>query len=238
MLEIKDLSYEYKGGFKALSDVTIKIGDNESVGLIGANGAGKSTLFKALTGLIDFEGEITVDGLISDKKNIAQIRKKIGYVVQESEDQMFMPKVIDDVMFGLLNYGTSREEAVRISDEILESLGLSYLRDRYNHTLSGGEIKMAAIATILALKPDIVLFDEPTSSLDPHNRRMIINTLNSIKSTKIVASHDLDLVYDTCDRIILMNGGMVVKVGGRDEILKDEKLLTDNMLELPLRFQK
>lgn len=238
MLEIKDLSYEYKGGFKALSDVTIKIGDNESVGLIGANGAGKSTLFKALTGLIDFEGEITVDGLISDKKNIAQIRKKIGYVVQESEDQMFMPKVIDDVMFGLLNYGTSREEAVRISDEILESLGLSYLRDRYNHTLSGGEIKMAAIATILALKPDIVLFDEPTSSLDPHNRRMIINTLNSIKSTKIVASHDLDLVYDTCDRIILMNGGRVVKVGGRDEILKDEKLLTDNMLELPLRFQK
>ena len=238
MLEIKDLSYEYKGGFKALSDVSIKIGDNESVGLIGANGAGKSTLFKALTGLIDFEGEITVDGLISDKKNIAQIRKKIGYVVQESEDQMFMPKVIDDVMFGLLNYGTSREEAVRISDEILESLGLSYLRDRYNHTLSGGEIKMAAIATILALKPDIVLFDEPTSSLDPHNRRMIINTLNSIKSTKIVASHDLDLVYDTCDRIILMNGGRVVKVGGRDEILKDEKLLTDNMLELPLRFQK
>ncbi len=238
MLEIKDLSYEYKGGFKALSDVTIKIGDNESVGLIGANGAGKSTLFKALTGLIDFEGEITVDGLISDKKNIAQIRKKIGYVVQESEDQMFMPKVIDDVMFGLLNYGTSREEAVRISDEILESLGLSYLRDRYNHTLSGGEIKMAAIATILALKPDIVLFDEPTSSLDPHNRRMIINTLNSIKSTKIVASHDLDLVYDTCDRIILMNGGRVVKVGEKDEILKDEKLLTDNMLELPLRFQK
>lgn len=238
MLEIKDLSYEYKGGFKALSDVTIKIGDNESVGLIGANGAGKSTLFKALTGLIDFEGEITVDGLISDKKNIAQIRKKIGYVVQESEDQMFMPKVIDDVMFGLLNYGTSREEAVRISDEILERLGLSYLRDRYNHTLSGGEIKMAAIATILALKPDIVLFDEPTSSLDPHNRRMIINTLNSIKSTKIVASHDLDLVYDTCDRIILMNSGKVVKVGGRDEILKDEKLLTDNMLELPLRFQK
>ena len=238
MLEIKDLSYEYKGGFKALSDVSIKIGDNESVGLIGANGAGKSTLFKALTGLIDFEGEITVDGLISDKKNIAQIRKKIGYVVQESEDQMFMPKVIDDVMFGLLNYGTSREEAVRISDEILESLGLSYLRDRYNHTLSGGEIKMAAIATILALKPDIVLFDEPTSSLDPHNRRMIINTLNSIKSTKIVASHDLDLVYDTCDRIILMNGGRVVKVGGRDEMLKDEKLLTDNMLELPLRFQK
>lgn len=238
MLEIKDLSYEYKGGFRALSDVSIKIGDNESVGLIGANGAGKSTLFKALTGLIDFEGEITVDGLISDKKNIAQIRKKIGYVVQESEDQMFMPKVIDDVMFGLLNYGTSREEAVRISDEILESLGLSYLRDRYNHTLSGGEIKMAAIATILALKPDIVLFDEPTSSLDPHNRRMIINTLNSIKSTKIVASHDLDLVYDTCDRIILMNGGRVVKVGGRDEILKDEKLLTDNMLELPLRFQK
>lgn len=238
MLEIKDLSYEYKGGFKALSDVSIKIGDNESVGLIGANGAGKSTLFKALTGLIDFEGEITVDGLISDKKNIAQIRKKIGYVVQESEDQMFMPKVIDDVMFGLLNYGTSREEAVRISDEILGSLGLSYLRDRYNHTLSGGEIKMAAIATILALKPDIVLFDEPTSSLDPHNRRMIINTLNFIKSTKIVASHDLDLVYDTCDRIILMNGGRVVRVGGRDEILKDEKLLTDNMLELPLRFQK
>ena len=238
MLEIKDLSYEYKGGFKALSDVTIKIGNNESVGLIGANGAGKSTLFKALTGLIDFEGEITVDGLLSDKKNIAQIRKKIGYVVQESEDQMFMPKVIDDVMFGLLNYGTSREEAVRISDEILESLDLLYLRDRYNHTLSGGEIKMAAIATILALKPDIVLFDEPTSSLDPHNRRMIINTLNSIKSTKIVASHDLDLVYDTCDRIILMNGGRVVKAGGRDEILKDEKLLTDNMLELPLRFQK
>lgn len=238
MLKINDLSYEYKGGFKALSGVSLEIGDNESVGIIGANGAGKSTLFKAITGLIPYDGEIIVDGIVSGKKTISDIRKKIGYVVQESDDQMFMPKVIDDMVFGLINYGTSKEEAVKISEDILSKLGISDIKDRYNHTLSGGEIKMAAIATILALSPDIVLFDEPTSSLDPHNRRMIINTLNSIKSTKIIASHDLDLVYDTCDKIILMNGGKIVSSGAKEEILKDEKLLTDNMLELPLRFQR
>ena len=238
MIEIKGLSYEYPGGFKALDNIDLTIGNNQSIGLIGANGAGKSTLFKSLTGLIPYEGQIIVDDVLADRKSINSIRKKIGYVVQESDDQMFMPKVFDDMLFGLINYGMKKDEAIKASEATLKELDIFDLKERYNHNLSGGEKKMAAIATILVMKPETVLFDEPTSSLDPRNRRKIINILNGINSTKVIASHDLDLIYDTCDRIILMNGGRIVAEGGKDEILRDEKLLSANMLELPLKFQK
>lgn len=234
MIDIKGLTVEYDGGIKALDSIDLTVSEGDSLGLIGANGAGKSSLFRALTGLTSFTGSISFNGLDVIKKNLPSIRQDIGYVIQESDDQMFMPKVIEDMIFGPVNYGTSKEEAVKKADEILKKLEISHLKDRYNHKISGGEKKMAAIATILMMKPKVILFDEPTSSLDPHNRRTVINAINGIDSTKIIASHDLDLIYDTCGKVALINQGRIVKVGDRDEILRDKELLENNGLELPL----
>ncbi|MCR5805104.1 MAG: energy-coupling factor ABC transporter ATP-binding protein [Clostridia bacterium] len=234
MIDIKGLTVEYEGGIKALDGVDLVISEGDSLGLIGANGAGKSSLFRSLTGLTAFEGSVMFNGLEVIKKNMPEIRKDIGYVIQESDDQMFMPKVIEDMIFGPVNYGMSKDDAVKKAEEILEQLEISHLKDRYNHKISGGEKKMAAIATILMMKPKVILFDEPTSSLDPHNRRIVLNAIKGIDATKIIASHDLDLIYDTCEKVVLLNHGRIVKVGSRDDILRDADLLEKNGLELPL----
>ena len=234
MIDIKGLTVEYEGGIKALDGVDLTISEGDSLGLIGANGAGKSSLFRSLTGLTAFKGSIMFNGLEVVKKNMPEIRKSLGYVIQESDDQMFMPKVIEDMIFGPVNFGTTKEDAIRKADEILKELDISHLRDRYNHKISGGEKKMAAIATILMMKPKVILFDEPTSSLDPHNRRTVINAIKGIDATRIIASHDLDLIYDTCEKVVLLNHGRIVKTGNRDDILRDKMLLEENGLELPL----
>ncbi|MBO7452967.1 MAG: ABC transporter ATP-binding protein [Clostridiales bacterium] len=236
MIKITDLKVIYDNDFVSLDSISFNIDEGECVGLIGPNGAGKSTLFRSLTGLIDHEGTILVDGVEVTSKNLSEIRKKIGYVIQESDDQMFMPTVIEDMIFGPVNYGGNKDDVIKEADKILAKLKISHLKEKYNHKLSGGEKKMASIATILMMKPDIILFDEPTSSLDPSNRRLVMNTIKEVKGTKIIASHDLDLVYDICDKVILMNKGKVIKVGGKDEILRDKTLLESNDLELPLSF--
>ena len=236
MIKITDLKVIYDNDFVSLDSISFNIDEGECVGLIGPNGAGKSTLFRSLTGLIDHEGTILVDGVEVTSKNLSEIRKKIGYVIQESDDQMFMPTVIEDMIFGPVNYGGNKDDVIKEADKILAKLKISHLKEKYNHKLSGGEKKMASIATILMMKPDIILFDEPTSSLDPSNRRLVMNTIKEVKGTKIITSHDLDLVYDICDKVILMNKGKVIKVGGKDEILRDKTLLESNDLELPLSF--
>ena len=169
--------------------------------------------------------------------HIAGIRKKLGFVLQNSDNQMFMPTVLEDMMFGLLNSGMTRQEAEERVDSTLESLGLTDLKYLYNHKISGGEKRMAAVATVLAMEPEVLLMDEPTSALDPYNRRVVIRAINSLPQTKIITSHDLDMIYDTCSRVILLAGGKVAADGPAREILRDEKLLTANRMELPLRFQ-
>jgi cobalt/nickel transport system ATP-binding protein len=141
------------------------------------------------------------------------------------------------MMFGLLNSGMTRQEAEERVDRTLESLGLMDLKYLYNHKISGGEKRMAAVATVLAMEPEVLLMDEPTSALDPYNRRVVIRAINSLPQTKIITSHDLDMIYDTCSRVILLAGGKVAADGPVREILRDEKLLTANRMELPLRFQ-
>ena len=181
MIEIRNLTYEYEPGRPVLQDISFAIGNGESVGLIGANGAGKSTLMRIMLGLLETQDAVYIDGIPVAKPNLAKIRKKLGFVLQNSDNQMFMPTVKDDIAFGLLNYGISAAEADQKTDEVLESLHISYLKDRYNHRISGGEKRMAAIAAVLAMEPDALLMDEPTSALDPRNRRMIIETIRSLK---------------------------------------------------------
>ena len=234
MIQFENVCVYYEKGTEILHSLSFEIKAGERVGLIGANGAGKSTLFKALTGLVPFEGEITVCGLTLDKDNLAQIRTKTGYIMQNSDNQMFMPRVIDDMVFGPVNYGMSRDEAEKSASEALEKLDAAYLRDKYNHKLSGGEKRLAAIAAILAMKPEILLFDEPSSALDPKNRRNLIGIVNTLPETKIIATHDLDFVLDTCERVILLSKGKIAADGSAAEILADKVLLEKNGLELPL----
>ena len=234
MIEFENVSFAYEQGAPVIDGMSFTIADGESVGLIGANGAGKSTIMKLLLGLVSGEGRIAVDGIDVNRENLGKIRQKLGFVLQNSDNQMFMPTVFEDMMFAPLNYMVSREAAEKRVDEVLERLDLQYLKHKYNHKISGGEKRMAAIATILAMEPEAVLMDEPTSALDPYNRRVVINTIRGMKQTKIITSHDLDMIMDTCDRVILISRGRIVADGNAEEILSSKELLEANRMELPL----
>ena len=233
MIEFKNVSFAYDKNAPVLEGLSFRIEDGESVGLIGANGAGKSTLMKILLGLLPCSGEVTVDGLRVEKKNLPEIRRRLGYVLQDSDNQMFMPTVFEDMMFAPRNYGLSKEDAEARVDKVLAELGLTELKHRYNHKISGGEKRMAAIATILAMEPKAILMDEPSTALDPCNRRTVINAVNKLKMTKLIASHDLDMILDTCDRVLLLSGGRLIADGKADTILRDKALLEANRMELP-----
>ena len=233
MIEFQDVSFSYERGTPVIEHLSFRIEAGESVGLIGANGAGKSTVMKLLLGLISGEGQVLVDGTPVQKTTLAQIRRKLGFVLQNSDHQMFMPTVYEDMMFAPLNYGISREEAEERVDAVLDRLGLQDLKHRHNHRISGGEKRMAAIATILAMEPEAILMDEPTAALDPYNRRIIINTIRELEQTKLITSHDLDMILDTCDRVILLSNGRIVADGKADTILRDKALLEANRMELP-----
>lgn len=236
MITFEHVSYAYEKGRPVLNDISFRIEDGESVGLIGANGAGKSTIMKLLLGLLSGEGKITVDGDEVKKENLAKIRRKLGFVLQNSDNQMFMPTVYEDMIFAPLNYGMSREEANRRVDEVLDRLGLQELKHRHNHKISSGEKRMAAIATILAMDPAAVLMDEPSAALDPYNRRIVINTIRELQQLKLITSHDLDMILDTCDRVILLSNGRIAADGPADLILRDRALLERNRMELPFRY--
>ena len=232
MLVFDHVSVFY-GGTQVLRELSFSIQDGEQAGLIGANGAGKSTLMKAALGLVPYTGSITVDGFPVTRENLPAVRRKLGYVLQDADNQMFMPTVLDDMLFGPMNYGLSREEAERQADETLASLRMEHLKLRHNHKMSGGEKRMAAVAAILAMKPDMLLMDEPSTALDPQNRRKLINTLNKLPVTKIIATHDLDMVLETCDRVILLHHGRLAADGPADVLLRDKALMEGNHLELP-----
>lgn len=233
MIEFDNVSFSYEKKTSVLKNLSFTINDGESVGLIGANGAGKSTIMKILLGLIPCDGEVRVDGIPVKKENLPEIRRKLGFVLQNSDNQMFMPTVYEDMMFAPRNYGLSKEEAEEKVDKVLTELGLTELKHRYNHKISGGEKRMAAIATVLAMEPEAVLMDEPSTALDPMNRRTVINAINKLTMTKLIASHDLDMILDTCDRVILISSGEIVADGRADEILRNKELLEANRMELP-----
>lgn len=236
MIAFEHVSFSYERGRPVLQDLSFRIGKGESVGLIGANGAGKSTVMRLLLGLQQGEGRILVDGTEVCKANLGEIRRKLGFVLQNSDNQMFMPTVYEDMIFAPLNYGLSREEAERRVDEVLERLGLQELKHRHNHKISGGEKRMAAIATVLAMEPEAVLMDEPSSALDPYNRRVVMRAIQDLPQTKLIASHDLDMILELCERVILLSGGRIAADGPAEQILRDRELLERHRLELPMRL--
>ena len=238
-IEVENLSFAYPNGNHVLTDVSFHVAEGESVGLIGANGVGKSTLLKLFVGLIDgYQGKIRIDGLDVEKKNLAVIRKSAGYVFQDSDSQLFLSTVYEDVAFGPRNYGYSEEEVERHVTEALRKVHLEDLRDRQIYRMSGGQKKLASLATILSMEPQIMLLDEPSIALDPRNRRNLIRILNEIRVAKVIASHDLDMILDTCERIVLLFDGKIVRDGKTEEILRDKHLLEENGLELPLVLQQ
>ena len=238
MIVFEDVGFSYERGVPVLEGLSLSIHAGECVGLIGANGAGKSTLMQLVLGLLPHNGSLRVDGLEVEKKNLAEVRRRVGYVLQDSDNQLFMPTVLEDMVFGPCNYGMPRAEAEARADEVLAELGLEALRNRYNHKISGGEKRMAAIATILAMRPSVILMDEPSATLDPVNRRTVIRAIGRMEQTCLIASHDLDMILDTCSRVLLLSGGRVVADGPAGAILRDRALLEAHRMELPLCLQR
>ena len=242
-IEIEELTFGYGSRDRSqkrhvLEQVTFSVEEQESVGIIGANGVGKSTLLRLLVGLLNgYEGKILVGGMEVKKENLAKVRQMAGYVFQDSDSQLFMNTVYEDVAFAPRNYGMVEDEVVQRTMDALRKTQIEDLKDRHIYRLSGGQKKLASIATVLSMGAEILLMDEPSAALDPGNRRHLINILNDLQGVKIIASHDLDFIYDTCGRTILLADGKIVKDGKTEEILKDRKLLEENGLELPLSFR-
>ena len=225
MLCFDHVSFAYPGERTILNDLTFSVSEGEQVGLIGANGAGKSTLMKAALGLITVTGTITIDGLEMNRGNPADIRRRLGYVLQDSDNQMFMPTVFEDMLFGPLNYGMPRPEAEALVDRTLAELNLTHLKNRRNHKLSGGEKRMAALATVLALEPTLLALDEPTAFLDPRARRTLIHCLNGLDTAMLIATHDLAFAAQVCPRAVLLREGRVFADGPCRELLYDPALM-------------
>ena len=238
IVEVKNLQHVYSDGTAALKDVSFMITHGESVGIIGANGAGKSTLLQHLNGSLDpTAGSIHIGHTPLTKGTMPDIRRTVGMVFQDPDDQLFMPTVFDDVAFGPFNLGLSVADVEQRVMEVLEQVGASHLRAKPPYHLSGGEKKRVAIATVLAMSPDILVMDEPTSGLDPFARRQLMALLQDFHHTKIFTSHDLDMVLEICDRTIILHEGLVKADGPTSEIFRDEELLSSCRLEKPLSMQ-
>lgn len=238
IVECKDLSFNYEKDTEILKGITFHINENEAVGIVGANGAGKSTLLRLLVGLeLSYKGEVLIDKVPVCKETLSTVRAHEGYLFQDSDNQLFTQSVYEDVAFAPRNYGLTEEEVDRRVMGALNTMGIAHLKEKRIHKMSGGEKKLASIATLLSMTPDIILFDEPSIALDPRNRRTLINVLNKLELTKLIASHDLDMILETCTRVILLSEGRIIKDGPTEEILRDKDLLEANHLELPLCMQ-
>jgi cobalt/nickel transport system ATP-binding protein len=235
---MQDVRFAYADGQAALNGVSFMIHHGESVGIVGANGAGKSTILLHLAGvLLPSHGTVRVGDCPVTRDTLVEVRRHVGLVFQDPDDQLFMPTVAEDVAFGPLNQHLPPPEVARRVTDALERVGAAHLADRPPHRLSGGERRAAALATVLALDPDILLLDEPSASLDPASRRRLIGYLESFEHTSIIASHDLDLVLDVCERCLVLCQGRVIADGPTPELLADQQLLEQAALELPLRMQ-
>jgi cobalt/nickel transport system ATP-binding protein len=235
---LDNVYYTYADGKKALNGISFEIHYGESVAVVGSNGAGKSTLLLSMVGILFSDsGEIRIGDIPLTKKTLPAIRQRIGFTFQNPDHQLFSTTVYDDVAFGPRNYKLSENEVKKRVEKALEVVGASHLSDRQTYKLSGGEKRSVSIACVLSMEPDILLMDEPSSNLDPKSRRRLINILKEFKHTKIIATHDLDMVLDVCERTIVIGEGKILADGKSHEILRDEGLLDRCGLEKPFVLQ-
>jgi cobalt/nickel transport system ATP-binding protein len=228
LVEARGLSFAYPDGTPALRDVSCRFTHGESVGIVGGNGAGKSTL------LLPGAGEVRIGELPVTAGTRAQVHRTVGYVFQDADDQLFMPTVEEDVAFGPLNMGLPAEEVRARVSSALEAVGAVHLAGRAPYRLSGGEKRSVAIAGVLAMSPSILVLDEPSAGLDPAARRRLIGLLRSFTHTRVIATHDLDLVLDVCTRVLVMREGAIEADGPPQQIFADVELLRRCRLEAPL----
>ena len=233
VVEIEGLSFAYPDGHPALHSVTMSLSHGEKVALVGPNGAGKSTLLLHLNGILPRQsGELLVSGLDVSGKNLGRVRALVGLVFQSPDDQLFSPTVFDDVAFGPIYQGLSSAEVHQRVDEALSLVHMEEYIQRVSHHLSVGEKKRIAIATVLSMKPAVLVLDEPTAGLDPRARRSLIELLRELPQTMVVATHDLPMVRELLPRTIVMDHGRVVADGPTSDLLCDPVLLAEHGLEM------
>ncbi len=238
-ISIRGLGYTYPDGTRALKGLSFEVGHGEAIAVVGANGAGKSTLLLHLNGLLSpAEGAVNIGGTPVTRGTLAEIRRTVGMVFQDPDDQLFMPTVAEDVGFGPLNLGLTPSDIAERVDAALSRVDALHLKERPPFRLSGGEKRAVAIATVLAMEPSILVMDEPSSGLDPRARRRLIKLLASFEHTRILATHDLDLAAEVCKRTIVLSGGTVAGDGPTAQIFADEGLLEAAGLEQPFGMQR
>lgn len=232
---VAGLGYRYPGGEPVLRDVTFSVAAGERVALLGANGAGKSTLLLHLNGLLlPAAGTVSVGELPVREDTLREVRRRVGFVFQEPDDQLFLPTLLEDVAFGPLNHGVAPAEAERRARSLLEALGLGHAADRAAHHLSGGEKRLASLATVLVMEPEALVLDEPTAGLDARGRRRVVELLDGRSETLIAATHDLDVARALCQRVVVLAEGKVAADGPAVEVLDDLDLLRRHGLLDPL----
>ncbi len=234
IVEVRELMYAYPDGTEALRGVSFRIEHGGAVALVGANGAGKSTLLLHLNGYLPTtRGEVLIGDTVVTRETAVLVRRAVGMVFQDPDDQLFMPTVAEDVAFGPLSAGLPPEQVERRVVAALERVGMMHVRERPPYRLSAGEKRAVAIATVLAMSPDILVMDEPSANLDPRARRRLIELLLSFEHTRIIATHDLEMVVEVCSRVIVLDGGKVVADGPARDLLNDEALMLAHGLERP-----
>ncbi len=221
MIRIKDWTVAYPDGTVAIDHITANIKEGEHVALIGANGAGKSTLLLSMVGVLPGKGSVEIAGTALQRENFQEIRRKTGVVFQNPDDQLFLPTVYDNIAFGPRNLGLDETTVQCRVEDRLRLLQIESLRDKAAMKLSGGEKRMAAMATVLAMKPSVMLFDEPTAFLDPKARRNLIHVLQKLPHTMLIATHDLTFAAQVCSRSILLKRGKILAEGASGELLYD-----------------
>lgn len=231
LLQIQDLHFAYPDGHQALRGVSLSVCEGEKIALVGPNGAGKSTLMLHLNGILGEDSPVTIAGLRLVKENLPLIRALVGLVFQNPDDQLFSPTVFEDVAFGPLHMGLPEEEVRKRVDEALAVVGMDDFGSRLSHHLSMGQKKRIAIATVLAMHPQILVLDEPSAGLDPRARRSLIDFLRDLPITMLVSTHDLRMAADLFPRLVIMDEGKIVADGPTEELLKDEDLLLAHGLE-------
>jgi len=237
-IEVSDLQFHYPDGRHALTGVNFTVAPGERVALLGPNGAGKTTLALHLNGVYRADsGTVRIGGVELTEETVGELRRKVGLVFQDPNDQLFMPTVEEDVAFGPANLGLVGDDLKKATTTALEWVGAIHLASRVPHHLSGGEKRLAAIATVLSMDPDVIVLDEPGAGLDPAGRRELIKTLNRFPVTLIVITHDLPLALELCPRSVILDGGKVVADLPTPELLGDADLLREHRLELPYGFR-